>query len=45
MTDLLTQSLKTFQWQSTWTCDRYWTFSELASQSNQLATDHQHRCR
>ena len=36
------QSLKIFQRQSTWTCDRYWTFSDLASRSNHLPTDHQH---
>jgi len=39
------QSFKTFQRQSTWTCDRYWTFSDLASQSNHLATDHQRHWR
>ena len=36
---------KTFQQQSTWTCDRHWKFSHLASQSNQLAIDHQRRWR
>jgi len=36
---------KTFQQQSTWTCDRHWTFSHLASQSNQLTIDHQRRWR
>jgi len=39
------QSLKTFQQQSTWTCDRHWTCLHLASQSNQLATDLQRRWR
>ena len=39
------QSLKPFQWQSTWTCHRYLTFSDLASQSNQLATDHKRHWR
>ena len=34
---------KTFQQQSTWTRDRLWAFSHLASQSNQLAIDHQRR--
>jgi len=39
------QSLKTFQQQSTWTCDGHCTFSHLADQSNQLAIDHQRRWR
>ena len=30
---------------STRTCERYWTFSDLTSQSNQLVTNHQHRWR